>query len=82
MSPIFGYLVARMEVSPFTLDVVVNHSVAEQFADIGVILLLFDIGLRFHLRELIAVGRIARPWALVHGTISALAPAGTVTLPT
>ena len=58
LSPIIGYLLAGIAVGPFTPGVVVNWSVAEQFAEIGVILLLFGIGLRFHLRELIAVLRI------------------------
>jgi predicted Kef-type K+ transport protein len=59
VSPIIGYLLAGVAVGPFTPGVVVNHAVAEQFAEIGVILLLFGIGLRFHLRELLAVWRIA-----------------------
>lgn len=41
VSPIIGYLLAGVAVGPFTPGVVVNHAVAEQFAEIGVILLLF-----------------------------------------
>jgi monovalent cation:H+ antiporter-2, CPA2 family len=52
LSPIIGYLIAGIMVGPFTPGVVVNRIIAEQFAEIGVILLLFGIGLRFHLREL------------------------------
>ena len=73
VSPIIGYLLAGIAVGPFTPGVVVNHGVAEQFAEIGVILLLFGIGLRFHLRELIAVWRIALPGALIQSTASTLA---------
>ncbi len=73
LSPIIGYLLAGIAVGPFTPGVVVNRAVAEQFAEIGVILLLFGIGLRFHLRELITVWRIALPGALIQSTLSTLA---------
>jgi CPA2 family monovalent cation:H+ antiporter-2 len=72
ISPIIGYLLAGVAVGPFTPGVVADHAVAEQFAEIGVILLLFGIGLRFHLRELIAVWRIALPGALIQSTVSTL----------
>src|SRR3954467_13720867 len=76
ISPLIGYLLAGVAVGPFTPGVVVNHAVAEQFAEIGVILLLFGIGVRFHLQELIAVWRIALPGALIQSTLSTLALAG------
>ena len=72
VSPIIGYLLAGVAVGPFTPGVVADHKIAEQFAEIGVILLLFGIGLRFHLRELIAVWRIALPGALIQSTVSTL----------
>lgn len=80
ISPIIGYLLAGVAVGPFTPGVVVNRGVAEQFAEIGVILLLFGIGLRFHLRELIAVWRIALPGALIQSTASTLAVAAALHL--
>ncbi len=70
LSPIIGYLLAGVAVGPFTPGIVANHVIAEQFAEIGVILLLFGIGLRFHLRELIAVWRLALPGALIQSTLS------------
>jgi CPA2 family monovalent cation:H+ antiporter-2 len=73
VSPIIGYLLAGVAVGPFTPGVVVNHAVAQQFAEIGVILLLFGIGVRFHLHELIAVWRIALPGALIQSTLSTVA---------
>ena len=73
VSPIIGYLLAGVAVGPFTPGVVVNRAIAEQFAEIGVILLLFGIGLRFHLHELIAVWRIALPGALIQSTASTAA---------
>jgi CPA2 family monovalent cation:H+ antiporter-2 len=80
ISPIIGYLLAGVAVGPFTPGVVVNHAIAEQFAEIGVILLLFGIGLRFHLRELIAVWRIALPGAFIQSAASTLALAGALRL--
>jgi monovalent cation:H+ antiporter-2, CPA2 family len=73
LSPIIGYLIAGVMVGPFTPGVVVNRTIAEQFAEIGVILLLFGIGLRFNLKELIAVWRVAIPGALIQSTLSTLA---------
>jgi CPA2 family monovalent cation:H+ antiporter-2 len=72
LSPIIGYLLAGVMVGPFTPGYVADRVVAEQFAEIGVILLLFGIGLRFHLHELIAVWRIAVPGALIQSTITTL----------
>jgi len=80
LSPIIGYLLAGVAVGPFTPGVVVDRAVAEQFAEIGVILLLFGIGLRFHLQELIAVWRVAVPGALIQSTLSTLALAGLLNL--
>lgn len=80
VSPIIGYLLAGVAVGPFTPGVVADRAVAEQFAEIGVILLLFGIGLRFHLRELIDVWRIALPGALIQSTASTLALAGALRL--
>lgn len=70
LSPIVGYLLAGILVGPFTPGFVIHQAVAEQFAEIGVILLLFGIGLRFHLQELIAVWRIAVPGALIQSSLS------------
>jgi len=73
LSPIIGYLIAGVMVGPFIPGVVVNRVIAEQFAEIGVILLLFGIGLRFNLKELFAVWRLAVPEALIQSTLSTLA---------
>ncbi len=72
VSPIVGYLLAGIVLGPFTPGYVADHSVAERFAEIGVILLLFAIGLRFHLQEMLAVWRVAVPGALIQSTISTL----------
>jgi CPA2 family monovalent cation:H+ antiporter-2 len=70
VSPIVGYLLAGIIVGPFTPGFVANHTIAEQFAEIGVILLLFGIGLRFHLSEMIAMWRIVVPGALIQSAMS------------
>lgn len=80
LSPIVGYLLAGVVVGPFTPGYVADHTVAEQFAEIGVILLLFGIGLRFHLKELVAVWRVAVPGALIQSLISTLTLALTLRL--
>jgi CPA2 family monovalent cation:H+ antiporter-2 len=76
VSPIVGYLLAGIVVGPFTAGYVADQHVADQFAEIGVILLLFGIGLKFHLNELLAVWRIAIPGALFQSAISTMALAG------
>ena len=65
LSPIVGYLLAGIVVGLFTPGFVAHQEIAKQFTEIGVILLLFGIGLRFHLHELIEVWRIAVPGALI-----------------
>jgi monovalent cation:H+ antiporter-2, CPA2 family len=76
LSPIIGYLLAGVLVGPFTPGFEADRVVAEQFAEIGVILLLFGIGLRFQLRELIAVWKVALPGALIQSTVSTTMLAG------
>ena len=72
LSPIVGYLLAGVIVGPNTPGLMADPHTAEQFAEIGIILLMFGVGLQFHLEELLAVRRIALPGAI---TQSALATA-------
>ena len=65
LSPIVGYLLAGLFVGPYSPGFVANHGLAEQMAEVGVILLLFGVGLHFHLKELLAVRRVAVPGAIV-----------------
>jgi CPA2 family monovalent cation:H+ antiporter-2 len=65
LSPIVGYLLAGIVVGPNTPGFVANQRLAEQMAEVGVILLMFGVGLQFHLKELLAVRRIAVPGAVV-----------------
>ena len=64
LSPIVGYLVAGLAVGPNTPGFVANTHLAGQLAEIGVILLMFGVGLQFHVEELLAVRRVAIPGAV------------------
>ncbi|WP_232492976.1 YbaL family putative K(+) efflux transporter [Novosphingobium kaempferiae] len=65
VSPIAGYLLAGVMVGPFTPGFVADAGLAQELAEIGVILLMFGVGLHFSLRDLLAVKNIAIPGALV-----------------
>ena len=70
LSPIVGYLLAGVAVGPFTPGFVAHGAVAAQFAELGVILLMFGVGAQFHIHELMAVRRIAVPGALLQVAVS------------
>ena len=63
LSPIVGYLLAGILVGPNTPGVVADPHMAAQLAEIGVVLLMFGVGLHFNLRDLWAVKNIALPGA-------------------
>jgi len=70
LSPIVGYLLAGFVVGPNTPGFVANKELADQLAEIGVILLMFGVGLQFHLKELLAVRRIAIPGAIFQSLVA------------
>ena len=70
LSPIVGYLLAGTLVGPYTPGFVADAALAEQLAEIGVILLMFGVGLQFHIGELLAVRRIAVPGALAQSAVA------------
>ncbi len=72
LSPIVGYLLAGIVVGPFTPGFVARAHIAEQLAELGVILLMFGVGLHFHGKDLLAVRRIAVPGALVQIAVATL----------
>jgi CPA2 family monovalent cation:H+ antiporter-2 len=72
LSPIVGYLIGGILVGPYTPGFVANRELAEQLAEIGVILLMFGVGLEFHLSELLAVRRVAIPGAITQSTVATL----------
>ena len=65
LSPLVGYLVAGVAVGPFTPGVIADRHLAPQLAEIGVILLMFGVGLHFSPKDLLAVRRAAVPGALL-----------------
>ena len=64
LSPLVGYLLAGIIVGPNTPGFIANHEIAEQLAEIGIVLLMFGVGLHFDLADLFAVKRIAVPGAI------------------
>jgi len=65
MPPLVGYLVAGIVIGPATPGFVADVGLASQLAEIGVMLLMFGVGLHFSLGDLMAVRRIAVPGAIV-----------------
>ncbi len=65
LPPLVGYLVAGIAIGPFTPGFVGDPELAAQLAELGVILLMFGVGLHFSLKDLMAVRAIALPGAIV-----------------
>ncbi|GKS90778.1 MULTISPECIES: YbaL family putative K(+) efflux transporter [unclassified Acidovorax] len=67
-----GYLLAGVVIGPFTPGFVADGEMASQLAEIGVMLLMFGVGLHFSLGDLLAVRKIAVPGALVQMAVATL----------
>jgi len=65
LSPLVGYLLAGIVVGPFTPGYVADQHLAPELAEIGVILLMFGVGLHFSWKDLLAVKNIAVPGAIL-----------------
>jgi CPA2 family monovalent cation:H+ antiporter-2 len=72
LSPIVGYLLAGVAVGPHTPGFVADTALAEQLAEVGVILLMFGVGLQFHVEELLAVRRVAIPGAVAQSAVATI----------
>ena len=72
LSPIVGYLLAGVLIGPHTPGFVGDVHIAQQLAEVGVILLMFGVGLHFHLKDLIAVRKIAIPGAVGQSLVATL----------
>ncbi len=72
LSPLFGYLVAGILIGPFTPGYVADQGLAAQLAEIGVVLLMFGVGLHFSLSDLMAVRAIALPGAVGQMAVATL----------
>src|ERR1043166_1226251 len=64
-SPIVGYLLAGVGIGPFPPGFVADQSIANELSELGIILLMFGVGLQFSLQELLSVRAIAVPGAIV-----------------
>ncbi len=80
LSPLVGYLAAGVLAGPFTPGFVGDQELAPQLAEIGVILLMFGVGLHFSLRDLMAVKNIAIPGAIAQITVATALGWGMATL--
>src|SRR5690349_1813419 len=72
ISPLVGYLVAGIAIGPFTPGFIADQGLANELAEIGVILLMFGVGLHFSMKELWAVRAIAVPGAVVQIAVATL----------
>ena len=72
VSPIVGYLLAGIAVGPYTPGFVADQELAGELAEIGVILLMFGVGLHFSPRELLSVRSIAIPGAIAQIAVATL----------
>ncbi|MGE0459577.1 MAG: YbaL family putative K(+) efflux transporter [Bauldia sp.] len=74
--PLVGYLIAGVLVGPHTPGFVGDMALAQQLAELGVILLMFGVGLHFSLKDMMAVRRIALPGAVFQIAIATVHGAG------
>lgn len=73
LSTLVGYMLAGIVVGPHTPGFVANASLASQMAEIGVILLMFGVGMHFHPQDLLKVRRIAVPGAIAQSAVAVAA---------
>lgn len=70
LSPILGYLIAGYVIGPYSPGVTVDVQVAEQLAEIGVVLMMFGVGLHFEWKDLLKTRRIALPGAIIQNLVT------------
>lgn len=76
LSPIVGYLLAGIVVGPASPGFVADDQLAGQLAEVGVILLMFGVGLHFRVEDLLAVRKVALPGAIAQIAAAAAVGAG------
>lgn len=72
LSPIVGYLIAGVMIGKYTPGYQADEALALQLGELGVILLMFGVGLHFHVRDLVAVKWIAIPGAIGQSLVASL----------
>ncbi len=80
ISPLVGYLLAGILVGPYTPGFVADQPIAAELAELGVILLMFGVGLHFSLNDLLSVKAIAIPGAILQIALSTLIGMGVAKL--
>ncbi|GAA0345241.1 Kef family K(+) transporter [Morganella psychrotolerans] len=80
ISPLVGYLAAGVLAGPFTPGFVADASLAPELAEIGIILLMFGVGLHFSLKDLLAVKNIAIPGAICQIAVATILGLGLASL--
>jgi CPA2 family monovalent cation:H+ antiporter-2 len=73
LSTLVGYMLAGILVGPYTPGFVADTKLATQMAEIGVILLMFGVGMHFHPQELLRVWRVAVPGAIAQSAVATVA---------
>ena len=76
VQPLVGYLLAGVLVGPYTPGFEADPALAAELAEIGVILLMFGVGLHFSLKDLLSVARVAVPGAIGQIAVATLMGAG------
>ncbi|HEX4936948.1 MAG TPA: cation:proton antiporter, partial [Gemmatimonadaceae bacterium] len=71
LPPLVGYLIAGIVVGPFTPGYVADQQLAGELAELGVILLMFGVGLHFSVRDLAVVRRVVVPGAVTQMAVTA-----------
>jgi len=79
ISPVAGYLFAGVLVGPFTPGIVADSALANELAELGVILLMFGVGLHFSVKDLLSVKNIAVPGAVLQIAIATAMGVGLAT---
>ena len=75
LSPIVGYILAGVAIGPHTPGFTGDIAIEQQLAEIGVILLMFGVGLSFHIKDLWAVRSVALPGAIGQSAVATVAGA-------
>src|SRR5882672_12244396 len=80
ISPLVGYLLAGVAVGPFTPGFIADQSLAPQLAEIGVVLLMFGVGLHFSLKDLLSIRAVVIPGAVLQIALSTVLGMGLASL--
>lgn len=78
LTPIIGYLIAGYIIGPYSPGFIANVKIAEQLSEIGIILLLFGVGLHFSWEDLMRVKKVALPGAIIQTTVATLCAIGLI----